>query len=81
MEVVVLSITNRNQERNSVNNRCCRRVLPEVTSLVSAKESFWLDCWCCASRELLVEADYALHADGILCSTDSLFPIRYVRPD
>jgi hypothetical protein len=60
---------------------CCRRVLPEVTSLISAEESFGLDLWCCASRELFVKADYALHADGILCGTDSLCSIRCVLPD
>jgi hypothetical protein len=59
---------------------CCRRILPEVTSLVSAEESLWLNCWCCTSRELLVEADYALHASCILSGADSLFPIRCVLP-
>jgi hypothetical protein len=98
MEVVVLSITNSNQEHNSMNDSChkhqhpffnmriegkhtCSRgILSEVTSLVSAEESLWLNCWCCTSRELLVEADYALHAGCILSGTDSLFPIRCILP-
>jgi len=51
---------------------CSRRVLSEITLLVSGNKTFGnrLRSW--SSRKFLVEADYALHANGIFGRTKSL---------
>ena len=48
------------------------RVLAEVLSLVASEETGRLDLRSWASGELLVEANNALHADGIRGRTDGL---------
>jgi len=68
MEIVVLGITNSDQEDDSVDDRCACWVLSEVLCLVSTEETLWLDIWCSATRKLFVETDYSLHTCGILRS-------------
>jgi hypothetical protein len=56
------------------------RVLSKVTSLVSAEETFRLGIRSWAPRKLFVEADYTLHAGGILCGANSLDSISQCSP-
>ena len=53
----------------SYEHTCAGWILSEMLCLVSTKETLWLDLWSRATRKLLVETDYSLHACGILSST------------
>ena len=55
-----------------------RSVLAEVLGLVSSDQSLGLQFRSWATRKFFVEADYTLHAGGILGGTDSLFPISLI---
>lgn len=72
MEVVVLGITNADEEDNSVNDGLGGGVFAKVLGLVSTEETLSLDLGGGTSGEFLVEADDALHADGIRSGTDCL---------
>jgi hypothetical protein len=72
MEVVVLGVTNTDEEDNQVNDGLASRVLAEVLGLVSAEETLSLDLGGGTSGELLVEADDTLHADSIRSGANGL---------
>lgn len=72
MEIVVLGVTNTDEEDNQVNDGLGSRVLAEVLGLVSAEETLSLDLGGGTSGKLLVEADDTLHADSIRSGANGL---------
>lgn len=75
MEVVVLGVTDRENDGNGVRNWCAGRILAKVLGLISSEDALCLDLGSWASWKFLVEANNSLHANRILCSSNPLHAI------